>query len=505
MNYVKSLNILGTEATQIPCQTGKGAPGTDTEAAVGCLYMDTITGALYKCVAAMNGMFIWKEAEGKDGSDEEEGMENLTSIEGVMETKVNYFDPSMAVAGQIYKLNEDKVTIGLVDGYATMAGGIIEANPEKTYLLSRSDYTVYLVDEDMAVLGSFYTEASGVLVNIAEVAGDNYQKVRYLAFSWKVAACAIDEFMVVDEATGLGNYISYKAPYVMLRVATISRNNKIYHVGPGREYTTLTECLLALKGDESEKTIYMDAGEYDIFQEIGGANFCATIAAGTNWRDVSVIVPDNTSIIGLGEVILKFQPAIEEIGAVAAGLLSPLNIADNAVIENITINSYNCRYAIHSDLLHWEGTDRVGLKQVYRNVRINHQYKDAGNTSGFGCGHWQDGVYIFEHCRFHAYLPVGIHNNGTYTTDATQLIFNNCVFESTYPATYPCVRLGNVNANQTHVRVEFNGCYLNGKIRVQNESSAEVPNAFDITMVRSSEVECEIVSATNIYEPKIYS
>lgn len=49
MNYVKHLNLFGVEAKQIPCITGNGAPTTATEGAVGCLYMDTQTGEMYKC------------------------------------------------------------------------------------------------------------------------------------------------------------------------------------------------------------------------------------------------------------------------------------------------------------------------------------------------------------------------------------------------------------------------------------------------------------------------
>ena len=59
MNYIESFNLLGVEAQQIPCITGEGAPKTFTEGAVGCLYMNTLTGDIYKCVAAENGVYTW--------------------------------------------------------------------------------------------------------------------------------------------------------------------------------------------------------------------------------------------------------------------------------------------------------------------------------------------------------------------------------------------------------------------------------------------------------------
>ena len=62
MNYVKSFDLFGVPATQIPATPGSGAPTTATEGAVGCLYMDTNTGNLYKCTAAADGVYTWVEA-----------------------------------------------------------------------------------------------------------------------------------------------------------------------------------------------------------------------------------------------------------------------------------------------------------------------------------------------------------------------------------------------------------------------------------------------------------
>jgi hypothetical protein len=59
MNFVKSFNLLGVEAQQIPCITGEGAPTTTTEGAVGCLYMDTTNGAVYKCIGVEGGAYTW--------------------------------------------------------------------------------------------------------------------------------------------------------------------------------------------------------------------------------------------------------------------------------------------------------------------------------------------------------------------------------------------------------------------------------------------------------------
>lgn len=59
MNYVDSFNLFGLEAAQIPCIKGAGAPTTTTEGAVGCFYMNTDNGDVYKCTAVAYGVYTW--------------------------------------------------------------------------------------------------------------------------------------------------------------------------------------------------------------------------------------------------------------------------------------------------------------------------------------------------------------------------------------------------------------------------------------------------------------
>lgn len=63
MNYVDHFNLFGIDAKQIPCDTGEGAPTTATVGAVGCFYMDTLTGDVYKCVSAADGVYGWESTQ----------------------------------------------------------------------------------------------------------------------------------------------------------------------------------------------------------------------------------------------------------------------------------------------------------------------------------------------------------------------------------------------------------------------------------------------------------
>lgn len=60
MNFIKSFNLLGIEAQQIPCIELNGKPTTATEGAVGSLCIDSNTNIVYKCVAINKGSYIWE-------------------------------------------------------------------------------------------------------------------------------------------------------------------------------------------------------------------------------------------------------------------------------------------------------------------------------------------------------------------------------------------------------------------------------------------------------------
>ncbi len=67
MKYVESFDLFGTNVSQIACIRKSGAPTTATEGAVGCLYMDTNNGAMYKCTAVSDGVYTWEPAETGSG------------------------------------------------------------------------------------------------------------------------------------------------------------------------------------------------------------------------------------------------------------------------------------------------------------------------------------------------------------------------------------------------------------------------------------------------------
>ena len=63
MNFIKSLELLGVEATQIPCIELHGVPTPSTEGAIGLLGMnvDSPDYTIYKCVFSEGGVYVWRE------------------------------------------------------------------------------------------------------------------------------------------------------------------------------------------------------------------------------------------------------------------------------------------------------------------------------------------------------------------------------------------------------------------------------------------------------------
>lgn len=123
MNYVKNFNLFGVEAKEIPSITAKGAPSTATEGAVGCLYMDTDTGDLHKCISKTDGVCVWvkiasgsaegavlyteqellpeQKAQARDniGAADAELLAPLTEVQTIV--SVNLYDPSLQTSETI--------------------------------------------------------------------------------------------------------------------------------------------------------------------------------------------------------------------------------------------------------------------------------------------------------------------------------------------------------------------------------------------------------------------
>lgn len=91
MNYAQSFDFFGTPVKQIPCILGSGAPTTATEGGVGCFYMDTDNGEVYKCIAVTDNTYTWAPLGGGGGGD--------ADVEAVLDEIHNYAEALIAGGG----------------------------------------------------------------------------------------------------------------------------------------------------------------------------------------------------------------------------------------------------------------------------------------------------------------------------------------------------------------------------------------------------------------------
>ncbi len=419
---------------------------------------------------------------------------------------VNKFNKSSVEENAFYKNVDGTVTKSEAVGYVAF---LLPVESGKTYTVSGTSYSVLTVGNNMEYLG--YAWKSGETTFNTDLVGRKTE-LKYLAISFRTSSYPVDTYMAVEGDTLPEEYVPYdvhkeiKADVEIDYSQIINKPNyeKKYYVGAGKEHTSFTECIKSLPDDGLDKIVYVDGGVYDIFEEIGGAEYAQSIPESSEdlWRQYNTIIPSNTKIIGIGKVIFNFTPTSDQMTATSARYLSPLNVSGNVEIENITINADNCRYCIHDET---SGiADFTGSVHKYKNVHLNKKRTSMGIDCAFGCGFNAMEVFEFDGCVFESNdRAISFHNRGA-DVDGTTITIKNSAFITNKNGTQRSLRFGNVNPKQVHIPVNIFNTYINGLIKIQNESS-EKPNAFDLSLFNCGEKNVVVECTTNIYTPKVYN
>ncbi len=267
----------------------------------------------------------------------------------------------------------------------------------------------------------------------------------------------------------------------------------VYYVGPEREHKSLTKLFLQLAGDETEKTIYLDPGTYDMFREYKEAGIPSPPddVTSPDYFTYNAFLPPNTRLIGIGNVMLRFAPTAEEVTYGESRTWSPLNITGGCHIENIQIYCKNGRYCIHDD-----GHNQYqNTNHTYVHVRCTYEYGDLQNgqrlgyNNTIGNGMAQGTKFLFESCTFE-FLGGGNHS-AFYTHESGRqnpensptLIFRNCLFLGS-PDNDRVLRLQNLATTPLHIHTRLESCVLVGGIylTIYKETSAQ---HYDVTLIHS--------------------
>lgn len=267
-----------------------------------------------------------------------------------------------------------------------------------------------------------------------------------------------------------------------------------YTIGNGGTYTKFLDALNDLQDNDSKKTIYILPGEYDLWEEYGGDEYFNSIEnpSELNWRDVCPIVPPNTTIIGIGEVILKFMPTPEQIGSgQKAFLFSPLNISGTCTIKNIKIECQNCRYAIHDETSGKTEFDEA--IHIFENVRAFHYGGTYGVKYSYGAGHNKKMTFKFKNCEFWSYANIAAWSSHDWPAEKNEIstfIFDNCLFMNPNNLETSNLRLSTSSTVGRLDNIRFNNCYFSNGII--NFSAGNLLNqytqGYDVTCIGCNQI-----------------
>ncbi len=274
----------------------------------------------------------------------------------------------------------------------------------------------------------------------------------------------------------------------------MENDKNIYYVGPQRECKSLTELFLKLADDDREKTIYVDAGVYDIFREYKEAGIMSPPddVSVSDYFTYNAFLPINTRLIGIGNVRLEFCPDFGEITYGESITWAPLNVLGQCHVENIEIHCKNGRYCIHDD----SHNKYTNVNHYYKNVRCIYELGDVKdgrqlgleNTIGFGFA--QGCKFEFEDCTFQF---VGEGNRSAFyghddgwenPENAPSIIIKNCLILASEHSDC-ALRLQNLaipGVDRIQTRVE--SCRIVGGLYLTIYHQ-EGKQSFDVTLINS--------------------
>lgn len=284
----------------------------------------------------------------------------------------------------------------------------------------------------------------------------------------------------------------------------LASEETVYYVGPTRANTSLVALLKTIQTDTSPNVIYMDEGEYDIYQEYRENNIPSPPANVETWDyfQYNVFLPQNTRLVGIGNVVLNWSPAAGDITAAESKTWSPLNLwYGGNTVENITIRCKNGRYCIHDD----SHNAFTGFTQVYRNVRCVCTQSDTGLgfNSVIGMGFEDKCNFIFEDCHFEfiGSSPASVFYGHDGNSGGASIICRNTVLLGGGANTIKLQSLRTDDSNRILTR--FDSCYVDGGIHL-NQYNSSAGQFFDVTLLRSGNPAQTVDIADNPYPIKVY-
>ena len=359
----------------------------------------------------------------------------------------------------------------------------------KTNAIANNMYVLSVTDSESTVY------RDGILCTTSGLKEYTYTAKEdcYIVISGALKSISVDNIVTDNIRTAINELINKKDTFTVGNSETA-------------DYSSLMECFTNLKNNDSKKTIYIEDGTYDIFAEIGGSAFAKGITSTDKFEDVSIFVPDNTTLIGLGNVVLNFLPEQNDVNDVSAYLLSPINVRGNIHMKNIKINCKNCRYGIHDETSGISKYDNG--EHIYENVEIHYlpsNYYNGPGGNPFGCGFSSGMDYKFNHCIFDSQYRNSalLMHNGNNSSKSNNIAIENCIFKSDW--NYHNISFLNTASVQLYNNVYISSSSIRDIRLGKNTPAENLVNAFKLYINNCNAINIETLTAVNALEPEIYN
>lgn len=253
--------------------------------------------------------------------------------------------------------------------------------------------------------------------------------------------------------------------------------DKSISVTTAKEFVDAIDTAKKTATSDQWVTINMAPGTYDLLPFV---NLDISEVSALDNRGVEV--PRYTKIVGdpaMGTLIVLRLP--DETKTEAKWTVSPINLKNDAWLENLKIISFNCRYTIHDD----GGT--VSYSRLIKNcILINegHGTVEFVNETPYGCGIYKGCHAYYDNVTFKgAGMAAYVHDNPTYDIESS-LTFNNCTFDG--GAQHPdfAVRFHGLGGS-ADTNIKLINCKLNKPYQVWRETD-DVRQSMVITEIGNS-------------------
>lgn len=229
-------------------------------------------------------------------------------------------------------------------------------------------------------------------------------------------------------------------------------------------FNTITDAIV-YANDNSNTTILVASGDYDIIDELGGSAYTENLS-GTSSYAGGLRLGNNTTIKGLGSGAKLIANYLAATNQVMTDRFSIFNIVGSFVLENIEMEVTNVRYCVHEDMAALSAGDRPSYyKAEYKNCKMKHNGSSSTSYNIPACiggGTMNNSLHVIDGCFFDSPTgtnPASYHNNATTNNGISRVVLKDSYFANNGTMAFTVYQ-----SNTQVIEAEINGCRLGNSI-----------------------------------------